>query len=662
MSGNTNAGSLAGIVDLEAARNRPAGERTVERRSDGHRMGNHGNRASSLMVQTVIRQLRDIALIRGDVTADDKRVAAANADVSYRQVCRWWRAEMAYQLNQHDYTPTALIEEHDLDPADRLLALAVSSATVPADLPRYLYRHAEPDKFQFTPAEIAFIGQHRCTKDGFAALAQVPGNRIVHLSRSTLYAAWANVSAPVRAGAKYGDKAQRAREATYALTGREQVNETWSIDEYDLKIVADYHGVEVHPKVLVVRERLSGTPLAYMLLPRAANGGDTAVVLTAAAIGFTCAHPRDPERELRVAGLGRMLVTDQGGAFFGEEGAAAARRLGILCNPIESYRPQSNGDHEVMHQFLLRHFIDGPGSRRGYADRADERLDHGVLPWETVVEEMADCWTGILNSVYTKGERKGRTRLEVYADAVDDGNYYDGITLTPADEAAMAVVVAERSYDATRGVYYDDHYWLSPELAAAAEPKERITLKQLLDPDVLYAFDRHDRFIGILLDRDEADLEHFHDLHADRAARQQFVEHHIAEPRADAARDAAADARAHVADQVADQVADATTSAVSDGEARDEEVSEVVVDHDRDHVEVIRPTRRGGRPAPVEEGGPVDDADVDAVTAMFRNAAARHDLAHQQHDEQQHDEQQHEQQVEDQEEREGEVGGEDDAR
>lgn len=75
---------------------------------------------------------------------------------------------------------------------------------------------------------------------------------------------------------------------------------------------------------------------------------------------------------------------------------------------------------------------------------------------------MADCWAAILNTAYTEGERTGRTRPEVYADAVDAENYYDGITLTTADEAAMAVVVAERSYDTTRGVVYDDRYWLSP--------------------------------------------------------------------------------------------------------------------------------------------------------------------------------------------------------
>lgn len=160
----------------------------------------------------------------------------------------------------------------------------------------------------------------------------------------------------------------------------------------------------------------------------------------------------------------------------------------------------------------------------------------------TVVDEMADCWAAILNTAYTKGERTGRTRPEVYADAVDAENYYDGITLTTADEAAMAVVVAERSYDTTRGVVYDDRYWLSHELAAAAQLRGRIILKQLLDPDVLDAFDRHDRFIGALLDRDEAALEHVHDLYADRAARQQFVEREIAEPRAATARAKVADA------------------------------------------------------------------------------------------------------------------------
>ena len=93
----------------------------------------------------------------------------------------------------------------------------------------------------------------------------------------------------------------------------------------------------------------------------------------------------------------------------------------------------------------------------------------------------------ILNTAYTSGDREGRTRLEVYADEVDAENVYASITLTPADAAALAVPVAERSYNKTRGVAYDDRYWLSPELAAAAQDKERITLKQRLDPDVLHA-------------------------------------------------------------------------------------------------------------------------------------------------------------------------------
>jgi len=48
-------------------------------------------------------------------------------------------------------------------------------------------------------------------------------------------------------------------------------------------------------------------------------------------------------------------------------------------------------------------------------------------------------------------------------------------------------------------------------------------------PDVLYAFDRRNRFTGIFLNHADADLEHVHDLHDDRVARQRFTEHSVAE-------------------------------------------------------------------------------------------------------------------------------------
>jgi transposase InsO family protein len=636
MSARGRSGQAA-VVDLAAARQRPSGQRSVARRSDGHRLGDHGNRASALMKEAVIHDLRDIAAIRGDVTADDLRDAAARADVSYRQVCRWWRADLATQLAQHTATGTGQ-------------NAAAGEVDGRGNLPRYLYRYAEPTKFQFTRDEIAFIGRHHTAKDGFAALAELPGSRIRHLSRSTLYAAWNNVSPAIRVGIKYGDATQRASEATYPLTGRDQLNETWSIDEYDLKIRADYHGVAVEPKVLIVRERRSGAPLAYTLMPRSATGTDTGVVLAAAAIGFTCTHPRHPDRDLRVAGVPRMLVSDQGGAFLGETGASAARRLGIGLNPVASHRPQSNGDHEVMHQSLLAHFAAGPGSRRGWADRTGQRLDHGTLPWDAVAAEVADWWMTQLNTPYTSGDRKGRTRLEVYADDVAADNTYTGPALTPADEAALAVTVAERSYDNTRGVAYDNRYWLSPELAAAARDGERITLKQLLDPGVVYAFDRHGRFIAILTDRAEVDLDDVHGLHADRVARQRFVEGSVAEARAAAARDDAVDAAAvwaEVADGLAADHSDPhdatpdTRTATAPAPATDGStvggVDDLDDDHPRDHLDVVRPTRRRRRAPLVENRDIVDDTDADNVATFFHSNRPQPQHDHQRdHQQQQH--------------------------
>jgi len=618
----------APIVDLTAARQRPVGQRTVERLSDGRRKGNHGNRAPKLMKEAVLRHLNEILDLHGDVTPAHKRAAAKMANVDPHTVNRWWRTELATHLTIATETGTAQVDENgDLNPDT---------------LPRYLYKYAEHDRLQFRPDEIAIIGQHTYIKDGFAELLQRPNTRLKNYGKTALYEAYANVSEPVRIGAKKGDKVQRQNEATYPLTGRDHVNQTWSIDEYDLKVAADYHGITVHPKALIVRERRSGTPLAYLVVPRAADGIHTGQVLAAAAVGFTCTHPNDPNRQLRVAGVARMLVSDQGANFLGhangDGGAAAARRLGIGLNPTASHRPQANGDHEVMHQSLLRFFADGAGTRRGWTNRAGNPLDHGVLPWATVLEDMEEWWVTYLNTAYTSGDRKGRTRLQVYADNVDAGNVYAGHELTPADEAALAVPVAACSYDETRGLVYDNRRWLSPELAAAAKAQETITLKQLLDPDTLYAFDRKERFIGIVRPRALAELDLVQGLHNDRYSREQFVEHQVGRAAAQKARDEAVAAAAEVSadtdawEESAEGLANASTTD-PEPEPELESVPDPEYDPGLDplaeqfdpwpdhndaslqtpgpHIEfpeVIKPTRRRRRPAPTPTNADTDAA------------------------------------------------------
>lgn len=623
----------AQVVNLADARQRPTGQRTVERLCDGRRKGNHGNRASAAMKAAVIRSLRETLALTGDVTAADKEHAAQAAGVDPRTVRRWWNDELTRELKTRTGDAGGNLAGRD------------GGMLPPVDLPRYLYRYAEPGKLQLTPAEAAFIGQHSTIRDGIDALRDNPDHRLANYGISTIYAAYANIAAPVRVSAKRGAAKGRAIEATYPLTGRDQVNQTWSIDEYDLKVVASYGGVIVHPKVLIVRERNSGTPLSLKVVPVAATGIDTGHVLAAAAIGYTTAHPRRPDQDLRVSGVARYFVSDQGGAFLGDDGTAAARRLGIGPLPVPSHQPQANGDHEVMHQSLLRHFADGPGSRRGWTDRAGQRLDHGVLPYETVLAQVDAWFATYLATEFTKGDRAGRTRLEVYADEVDAGNIHHGHDLTPADEAALASVVAEHAYDPTRGVMWNKRYWLGPELASAATPSERITLKQLLDPDTLYAFDRHDRFIGIVRPREAMDIDDIHDVHADRVAREQFVKERIAKPKA---KHGQTDAE-HAWDEVGEALAEAADAAITAALQQPDPTPEPDTEPDSQSEATLRdgdsvgegevhtavkatqrrrkPTtpsaaqRRRGTPAGQRERTDVDDdADATALADLFHNA------------------------------------------
>lgn len=666
----------AHIIDLAAARANGAGKRTVERLCDGRRKGAHGNRASAATRQAVVRNLNDILSLRGAVTTADKEREADNAGVTPRTVNRWWHEEVTRKLHQAEQLltegapPSTTAETSGGGSAGGTGGPdgAINSSRPAAQLvslPRYLYRHADADRLQLTRSEIAFFARHTYIKDAIDAIYADPNHRLRHWARSTLYAAYANIAEPVRVGARKGSKAQRQIEATYPITGRDAINETWSIDEYDLKVTADYNGVLLEPKLLCVRERLSGTPLSWVVLPDAATGADTGKVLAAAAIGYTVPHPHDdPDnptgRVLRVYGVARHLNSDQGGSFLGAPGVLAARRLGIGLSPRASHEPQANGDHEVMHQALAAHFVDGPGSRRTWTDRAGNSLDHGVIPFDEVVAQVEEFFATYLVSEHTRGELAGRTRLEVYADEVGAGNVFRGHDLTPADEAAVATSVGTRKYDATRGVLFRNQYWLGPELASAARPDETIELRQLLDPNILYAFTTGDtdggKFIGILKPRREADLDDVYAVYADRSARQRFVRDNVAKKRAAIARQRAADLQAAYQDEVddedeaahwnetADGLANAADledlrAAAEDAQRDDEPMPNLTVarrdaytpspspdttDSTRtvDEVRKVKAARHGRRSNPSDSYDPRDDATADeqseAIADMFR--------------------------------------------
>lgn len=134
---------------------------------------------------------------------------------------------------------------------------------------------------------------------------------------------------------------------------------------------------------------------------------------------------------------------------------------------------------------------------------------------------------------------------------------YTGHTLTVEDEAALAIPVGERSYDPTRGIQWAGRYWLSRDLANKAVRGQRLSLRQLLNPEVLYVFDTNDKFIALAELRDSGEVADQHGLYRDRALREQFVEG-IATDRAAEAHASASAAWDDVADGLADAAKDAS--------------------------------------------------------------------------------------------------------
>ncbi|MDP3890487.1 hypothetical protein [Nocardioides sp.] len=551
----------------------------VPRLCNGRRKGDHGKR-TSLATRGNIESHIDELLKAGEVTYRQRVRLAYLADVSIRTIDRWVREYIEARLTMTTGFPLTDLDAPQVDDGDtqhadsgdtplsawektRVHRAAKAQVDV-GSLPKPLYRHLDTDSVILSPDEASFFAQHTVIRHAIDAVRADPTHRLRHFAPSTLYKAWANVAEPIRVGSRSGAKSQRANEATYPLTGRGMVNETFSIDEYDLKVAClDERGNLVWPKVLAVRERLSGTVLSHYVRPGAASGIDTGVVLAAAAIGFTTAHPRDPEATLRVSGIARYLNTDQGGPFIGEPGKTAARRLGLGINPIPTHQPQANGDHEQMHQYLLAHFMDGPGSRRGYVDRAENRADHGLPPLSWVIAETARVFDAYNHTQFTSGERAGRSRLAVYADEVEAGNVYQGHELTEADEGSQAIYVGERSWDKTRGIEFNGQYWLTADVARRARGKQRIIIRRLLDPNLMYAYDSSDTFLGVLVPRVAQDPLDVIDLHSERVFRAQFTQQ-AGDLRAGAAREGSAghwDEIAASYDHMAEALADAADEA-----------------------------------------------------------------------------------------------------
>jgi hypothetical protein len=176
-----------------------------------------------------------------------------------------------------------------------------------------------------------------------------------------------------------------------------------------------------------------------------------------------------------------------------------------------------------MHQTLLSYFADEAGWRRGWEDRAGNAFDHGIPPYEAILESVDDVFAQLIEADITKGQHKGMSRLDAYAKGLDEGLVYQGPVISEADEAGLAQFVVSRHYDPTRGIELGERYFLSQDLANRATKCQLLHVHQLVDPDVIYLFDTHGRFIATAGLRDNPDAADQHGLLSDRAKREAFV-------------------------------------------------------------------------------------------------------------------------------------------
>ncbi|WP_416957734.1 hypothetical protein ACNKF0_09270 [Nocardioides sp. T5] len=254
-----------------------------------------------------------------------------------------------------------------------------------------------------------------------------------------------------------------------------------------------------------------------------------------------------------------------------------------------------------MHLSTLRYFADDSGWRRGWADRAGQRLDHGTPPFEAIVERAHEWFNHIVHAAITKGPHKGKSRLEVYAEAVADGVVYTGPTLTVEDEADLAEFVCTRKYDETRGIYFNNAYYLSRQLASRAVEGQELHIRQLLNPDVLYVFDESGKFLASATARDDADPADQHGLLQDRAAREQFVE------KARTVRAIRSQAQAVEEENQWAEVADALADAAEVAEALADTQHDDTRHDDTRHDDTRHDDTASDEPAPHDSGTHVDE-------------------------------------------------------
>ncbi len=439
--------------------------------ADGRRRGQHGHRIPIPVQRQVRRELAAVVRTGERLPADVVDRAMQLTGATRRTIQRWADDERRRLIVELDEQPELAAEQV-------LLGLRAIAA---GGRPR----------FRATRALIEEVTAYPSLAAAYATLHDTPGHPVERVSRSTFYAALADVHPAVGHGRRHGTHRLRETEMHLQRVRRiVRVNESWSTDEFDTKVDVEVGGVLVSPKVVSFRDEATGLPVGYVVLPHAATSDDVVALFGSCVIGWEADG-------VAVHGAPRRVRSDQGAPFISEDTRRRLAYCGTTLDPTASYNPQANGAQERFHRDLLEELMKVRANSRRAKDRRKQPYADGAATFDEVVAAV-DAVMANRRFVHRPagGRHAGQTALQVYGQRVAEGR----VERLDVDDAGLAETALPlrnlRKVEPRKGVYVRGEYFTSYTLAAWGRQQDVQVRVLPAHPEMAFVFDNAGDFIA----------------------------------------------------------------------------------------------------------------------------------------------------------------------
>lgn len=445
-------------------------------RCDGRALGDHGNRADSLKKQLVMKRLQERMSHDGKVPRDVRTWALDVAGIRPRQLQRWISQVRAGHVD-HILAHGDVSDQHEIFRLQRIRAGQRPSAWDCA----------------FNEQLIREIDSYDNPQRAWEVMHARKDHPLFGIGRSTFYAQYAKVRTSVQRGTRESLASMREHEMSARLTTDGEP--IWFIDEFDTKTNAYYGGQIVSPRLLWIRDRETGFPESFIVLPHAARSEDTLSVVGLAALGGQ--FELDGE-VVEYSGTPPYLGSDQGGALFSAE---VRERLGFVgMRPFvgASRTPQHQGSIEVPHDVFAQALARRQGTRRTPANHSGNPYSTGVADFADVFAACEDVIDWLRSQLRTDTARHaGRTAAEYKRDLLKTGELQLQ-SVKDAHLAELAEIVDEREHNPKKGVRWNKDDYTSVELAQWGEHETVRVAKFSGNDDILFVRDSSGQFLSIV--------------------------------------------------------------------------------------------------------------------------------------------------------------------